>query len=218
MNRFTTASERRSQVRSSTPRFRNHLQLSYVEFRQLVRQVCGASGIECCRRKRAKIAAQVHVRVTNSPELFEEVCKSIDVLRDGSPFHQRAGRILKRQQLEVTFPIFRCRGSHAADRGRGARGKRQVVRRHSVAVQFVAAKAGREERKEGRASDFEFRRRFGEKPAAAKQQSVASRRRTDAAPADIMRNLLQADGYTVIIVVHGAGPCNPRTTRPPCSC
>jgi hypothetical protein len=40
-------------------------------------------GIERRRRKRAKITAQVHMRGVNTPEPFEEICKSIDVSRDG---------------------------------------------------------------------------------------------------------------------------------------
>ena len=47
------------------------------------------SGIERRRRKRARISAQVHVRVVNSPEPFEEVCKSVDVSRDGLLFTSR---------------------------------------------------------------------------------------------------------------------------------
>ncbi|MGA7842917.1 MAG: hypothetical protein WCA34_18525, partial [Candidatus Acidiferrales bacterium] len=40
-------------------------------------------GIERRRRKRAKITAQVHMRCATISEPFEEICKSVDVSRDG---------------------------------------------------------------------------------------------------------------------------------------
>src|ERR1700747_1958334 len=96
------------------------------------------------RRKRAKISAQVHVRVVNSPEPFEEVCKSVDVSRDGLLFTSARAGYWKGQILEVTFPYSTAAGDFNTAQ------KAEVVRvesspsgsqQHGVAVQFCAAKA-----------------------------------------------------------------------------
>src|SRR5271169_4874378 len=101
-----------------------------------------SSGIERRRRKRAKISAQVHVRVANAPEPFEEVCKSIDVSRDGLLFASARAGYWKGQQLEVTFPYSTAAGALNTPQ------KAEVVRvesapggQHGVAVHFHAAKA-----------------------------------------------------------------------------
>src|ERR1700758_1016501 len=100
-----------------------------------------AGGIERRRRKRAKISAQVHVRVMNSPEPFEEVCKSLDVSRDGLLFLSARAGYWKGQQLEVTFPYSTAAAEFNTPQ------KAEVVRvesgngQHGVAVQFAAAKA-----------------------------------------------------------------------------
>ena len=64
-----------------------------------------SAAIERRRRRRAKISAQVHVKATNSPEPFEEVCMSIDVSRDGLLFTAKRAGYWKGQQLDVTFPF-----------------------------------------------------------------------------------------------------------------
>ncbi len=160
------------------------------------------SGIERRRRKRAKIAAQVHVRVANSPEPFEEVCTSIDVSRDGLLFLSARAGYWKGQQLEVTFPYSNAAAAlntpQTADivRVEPAGGSQ-----HSVAVQFVAAKQeAKSEKKTAQADPFSFGAESAKKPATVKQQSVVLAVEPDQRAADIMRNLLQADGYTVIIV------------------
>src|SRR5580693_1115098 len=103
-----------------------------------------AGAIERRRRKRAKISAQVHVRVVNSPEPFEEVCKSVDVSRDGLLFTSARAGYWKGQILEVTFPYSTAAGDFNTAQ------KAEVVRvesspsgsqQHGVAVQFCAAKA-----------------------------------------------------------------------------
>ena len=190
------------------------------------------SGIERRRRKRAKISAQVHVRVINSPEPFEEVCKSLDVSRDGLLFLSARAGYWKGQQLEVTFPY-----STAAAEFNTAQ-KAEVVRvesgngQHGVAVQFAAAKAdAKSELKSvptgaygsnaayrlsgangGNQEDpFAFASHSGATSStkeassaaanlAAKQQSVVLAVEPDQRAADMMRNILQSDGYTVIVV------------------
>src|SRR5215469_12850867 len=104
-------------------------------------QKSNLSGIERRRRKRAKISAQVHVRVVNSPDPFEEVCKSVDVSRDGLLFMSARAGYWKGQQVEVTFPYSTAAGALNTPQ------KAEVIRvdpgsrAHGVAVYFSAAKA-----------------------------------------------------------------------------
>ena len=199
------------------------------------------SGIERRRRKRAKISAQVHVRVVNSPEPFEEVCKSVDVSRDGLLFTSARAGYWKGQILEVTFPYSTAAGDFNTAQ------KAEVVRvesssngsqQHGVAVQFCAAKADAKSEKKvttgalgssipasgAYASNGAYASKtklsvadpfvdspLGHLPAtqeassaaanvAVKQQSIVLAVESDQRTADIMRNILQSDGYTVIVV------------------
>ncbi|MGB9244368.1 MAG: response regulator [Candidatus Acidiferrales bacterium] len=196
------------------------------------------SGIERRRRKRAKISAQVHVRVVNSPEPFEEVCKSVDVSRDGLLFTSARAGYWKGQLLEVTFPYSTAAGDFNTAQ------KAEVVRvesspsgsqQHGVAVQFCAAKADAKSEKKvttgapgassgAYSSNGAYASKtklsvadpFVDSPlahsqatqeassaaanAAVKQQSLVLAVESDQRTGDIMRNILQADGYTVIVV------------------
>jgi CheY-like chemotaxis protein len=193
------------------------------------------SGIERRRRKRAKISAQVHVRVVNSPEPFEEVCKSVDVSRDGLLFMSARAGYWKGQMLEVTFPYSTAAGDFNTAQ------KAEVVRvesspsgsqQHGVAVQFCAAKADAKSEKKvptgasggAYASNGAYASKtklsvadpFVDSPlahsqatqeassaaasAAVKQQAIVLAVESDPRTADIMRNILQSDGYTVIVV------------------
>src|SRR5579864_5443514 len=100
------------------------------------------SGIERRRRKRAKISAQVHVRVVNSPEPCEEVCKSVDVSRDGLLFTSVRAGYWKGQLLEVTFPYSTAAAAlNTAQQAEVVRVEASAGGPHGVAVQFCAAKA-----------------------------------------------------------------------------
>jgi CheY-like chemotaxis protein len=183
------------------------------------------SGIERRRRKRAKITAQVHVRVVNSSEPFEEVCKSVDVSRDGLLFSSARAGYWKGQLLEVTFPYSTAAAAlNTAQQAEVVRVESSAGGQHGVAVQFCAAKAdARSEKKVPGASygskaaepfaDRGYANAFSPvveassgaaSPAAAntaaKQQSVVLAVESDPRTADIMRNILQSDGYTVIVV------------------
>src|SRR5580692_183210 len=104
-------------------------------------QKSNLSGIERRRRKRAKISAQVHVRVVNSPEPFEEVCKSVDVSRDGLLFTSARAGYWKGQLLEVTFPYSTAAAEFNTPQ------QAEIVRvveqdgRYAIAVQFINAKS-----------------------------------------------------------------------------
>jgi CheY-like chemotaxis protein len=161
------------------------------------------SGIERRRRKRAKISGQVHVRVANSPEAFEEVCKSIDVSRDGLLFTSARAGYWKGQQLEVTFPYSNAATAlNTPQAAEVVRVEAGTASQHGIAVQFTAAKLDAKSEKKGAQADpFAFPA-HASKPAAAaaKHQSIVLAVEPDQRTADIMRNLLQNDGYTVVIV------------------
>jgi CheY-like chemotaxis protein len=157
------------------------------------------NGIERRRRKRAKITAQVHVRGVNCPEPFEEVCKSIDVSRFGLLFAAARAGYWKGQRIDIVFPY-----SSAAAHLNSAQ-HAEIVRvteqngQYAVAVQFIGAK------------DYAAVNPKAVDPSLAgvsasptvthtKQQSVVLIVEGDAKTADIMRNVLSNDGYTVIIV------------------
>ena len=156
----------------------------------------GPNGVERRRRKRAKISAQLRVRTVNAPTAFEETCKSVDVSRDGLLFLTSHAGYWAGQELEITFPystdVSALNQAQAAEvvrvfeNGQGQLG---------VGVQFAAAKARAQ--------------RLHPDPANANASSADLRQKTasvvlavepDERLANSMRNLLQQDGYTVIIV------------------
>lgn len=156
--------------------------------------------VERRRRKRAKISAQVHVRGLNSPEPFEEVCKSIDVSRDGLLFTAARAGYWKGQRLEVTFPY-----STAAAALNTAQ-QAEIVRvgeqdgRYAIAVQFINAKSELAAAGNGTAKVDPSIAGIGVASSHTKQQSVVLIVESDPKTADIMRNVLSSDGYTVVIV------------------
>jgi CheY-like chemotaxis protein len=159
-----------------------------------------AGAIERRRRKRAKITAQVHVRGLNSPEPFEEVCKSIDVSRDGLLFTAARAGYWKGQRLEVTFPY-----STAAAALNTAQ-QAEIVRvgeqdgRYAIAVQFINAKSELAGSGNGAAKVDPSIAGVAAASNGIKQQSVVLIVESDPKTADIMRNVLSGDGYTVVIV------------------
>src|SRR5580693_2760013 len=101
-----------------------------------------AARIERRRRKRAKISAGVHVRAVDSPEPFEEVCKSIDVSRDGLLFTAARGGYWKGQVLDVTFPYSSAAAAfNSAQRAEVVRVSEQGAGQYGVAVQFALSKS-----------------------------------------------------------------------------
>jgi CheY-like chemotaxis protein len=160
-------------------------------------------GIERRRRKRAKISAQVHIRAVGVPEPIEEVCKSIDVSRDGLLFTSGRAGYWKGLRLDVTFPYSNAAAAlnqaqaadivRVTDHGNGQFG---------IAVQFLAAKTEAKSEKKGASADpFVGGAGAAAAPApATKQQSVVLAVEPDQRTADTMRSILQNDGYTVMIV------------------
>jgi len=158
-------------------------------------------GIERRRRKRAKITAQVHVRMVNGTESFEEVGQSIDVSRDGLLFIAGRAGYWKGQKLEVTFPYSNAAAAlNTPQTAEVVRSSEQSGGKFAVAVQFVNAKSEAKEEKKG-VTVPGMSPGSGATPAlAAKTQSVVLAVESDPRVAETMRNLLQQDGYTVIIV------------------
>ncbi len=163
-----------------------------------------AAQVERRRRKRAKISAQVHVRAVDSPEPFEEVCKSIDVSRDGLLFTATRGGYWKGQILDVTFPYSTAAAAlNTPQRAEVVRVSEQEGGNYGVAVHFAASKAAQKnDNKDAAKGDpFAVGDRNSAIPAAqSKQPSVVLAVESDQRTADIMRNVLTQDGYTVIVV------------------
>lgn len=155
-------------------------------------------------RRRAKITAQVHVRSMNSEEAFEEVGKSVDVSRDGLLFVGRYKGYEKGQLLEIAFPYNNVRG--AENERQTADVVRVVELPHgkvSVAVHFCAAKIAAQAAKPAAkamqaapADSAMMMNDFGERQT----QSIVLAIEPDEKGAAMMRNLLEPDGYTLVIV------------------
>lgn len=158
-------------------------------------RLSGPNGVDRRRRKRAKISAQVHVSAANSPEPFEEVCKSVDVSRDGLLFVASRSGYWKGQRLEVTFPYSTAASAlNKAQTAEIVRVVEQGGGLFSVAVQFVAASATAEPADPAMAGVGKTA------PAQEKQAAVVLAVEPDPRAAETMRALLQQDGYTVITV------------------
>jgi CheY-like chemotaxis protein len=171
---------------------------------EAIRRPAGTNpqGMERRRRKRAKITAQVQVKAVSSPHPFEEICKSVDVSRDGLLFTAARAGYLKGQRLDVTFPYSNAAAAlNQAQSAEIVRVTENGVGQYSVAVQFLAAKSDAKGERKG-ASEDAFAGSSGDNMPAVceKQQSVVLAVERDQRTADIMRAILQNDGYTVIIV------------------
>lgn len=155
--------------------------------------------VERRRRRRAKISAQLRIKLTNSPAGLEEVCTTLDVSRDGLLFIASHPGYAKGQMLDVTFPY--STGPGALNQSQPAEIVRVVPQdaKFAVAVQFTSARADAAgERKRG------YEARSGAlapvEQAQEQRQSLVLAVESDARVADTMRNVLGQDGYTVVVV------------------
>jgi CheY-like chemotaxis protein len=162
-----------------------------------------AAQIERRRRKRAKISAQLHVRAVGCREAFEEVCKSIDVSRDGLLFTAARGGYWKGQLLDVTFPYSSAAaGFNTAQRAEVVRVTEHGSWQYGVAVQFAASKPADKNADQAATKGDPFA--AGDPSARGnaeqkKQPSVVLAVESDQRTADVMRSILGQDGYTVIV-------------------
>jgi CheY-like chemotaxis protein len=157
-------------------------------------------GVERRRRKRAKITAQVHMRGVNTPEPFEEICKSIDVSRDGLLVTAARAGYWKGQRLDVTFPYSTA--AAALNSAQTAEVVRVVEQdgRYAVALQFINTKSD-SSAKDAAKPDPSVAGVYAHPTTThSKQQSVVLAVESDPKTAEIMRSILSNDGYTVIIV------------------
>jgi len=147
------------------------------------------NGSERRRRRRAKISAQVHVRFTASG--FEEICTSIDVSRDGLLFATTRSSYSIAQAVEVTFPYSASAAAlNKPEPAEVVRVKEQSAGRFAIAVQFIAAKNASANRSVVASTS----------PASIGSQPVVLAVESDPRSAEVMRTVLQQDGYNVVIV------------------
>ena len=139
------------------------------------------------RRKRAKISAQVQVRGKDAAEPFEEICTSVDVSRDGLLFTTTKLGYRRGQQLEVVFPFSSAATAlNQAQAAEIVRVTEQPGKRIAVALEFLASRTGAQQHP-------------AVSSTSANQQSIVLAVEPDPRSAEIIRNILQQDGYTVII-------------------
>jgi len=163
----------------------------------------GANGVERRRRRRVKISAQVHVRAVNSPEAVEEVCRSVDVSRDGLLFITTRPGYWKGQTLDVTFPYSdAAQALNQAQRAEVVRACPTEGGMHHVAVQFLAARAEAKAERKGAGQSDAFSGSDTTTSAVenTKSQAVVLVAEADTRTADSIRGMLSQDGYTVVIV------------------
>jgi CheY-like chemotaxis protein len=178
----------------------------------------GSVNAERRRRRRAKISAQVHLRALDSPEPFEEVCTTVDVSRDGLQISATRSGYWQGQQLSVTFPYSSA--NSAFNQSQPA----EVVRvtqipggKFSIGLQFLSARAdARGDRKGGPAFDPANADAHVAGHAHARQQSVVLAIEPDARSAEMMRHMLQQDGYTVVTVATAQDALDVLKTTVPC--
>lgn len=155
-------------------------------------------GADRRRRKRAKISAQLHVRIANGASPSEEVCTSVDVSRDGLLFTTGRSNYSLGQTIEVTFPYSAAAtGLNKGEPAEIVRITEQPGNRFAIAVNFVAARASQQ--------------RSASASAPAVAPATSSQSQSTQAPvvlavepdprsAELMRGVLQQDGYAVTIV------------------
>ena len=159
------------------------------------------AAIERRRRRRAKISAQVHVKAFNSPQPFEEVCMSIDVSRDGLLFTAKRAGYWKGQQLNVTFPFSTAAAAlNTPQLADIVRVSEQPGGKFQVAVEFHASKASAKSDRKGGGHAVHTGATGSAMPSVSTEQSVVLAVEPDVRTGEIMRNMLQQDGYMVVIV------------------
>ncbi len=149
------------------------------------------AGIERRRRRRAKLSAQVRVRAVDSPTPFEEVCKTVDVSRDGLLFVSSHSGYWKGQPLEVTFPYSTEPSAlNQAQRAEVVRVFANGEGLFGIGLQFATAKSAA---KSGHATGKA-------KPEQERPAAVVLAIEPDPSTAVKLRSLCQRDGYTVVVV------------------
>ena len=136
----------------------------------------------------------------NTPEPFEEICKSIDVSRDGLLVTAARAGYWKGQRLDVTFPYSTA--AAALNSAQTAEIVRVVEQdgRYAVALQFINTKSDAAAKDAAKVDPSVAGVLAHSTSTHTKQQSVVLAVESDPKTAEIMRSILSNDGYTVIIV------------------
>jgi CheY-like chemotaxis protein len=148
------------------------------------------------RKRRVRISASVRVRSPRTSDYFEEVCATVDVSRDGVLFQSPRRTYQPGQRLLVTFPYSDSPAAinieQPAEVVRMAEGRNDMT---NIAVRFQPVSSMMPDRT---------------KPAASPAKPIP----THVAPVVVVeagaleqqtiRNLLEPQGYTVVIAVNGA--------------
>jgi CheY-like chemotaxis protein len=153
----------------------------------------GPKGVERRRRPRAKISAQLRVRLVDSAEILEEVCGTVDVSRDGILFLSSHSGFWPTQPLEITFPYSAAAAAAALNQPQPA----EVVRvfdhgngLFGIGVQFAAAKS------KTSLAGSNAPATTGAQPKTNLVLAIEPNQRD----AEVIRGALQQDGYSVVIV------------------
>ena len=157
------------------------------------------SGAERRKRRRAKISAQVHISTAGPAKPYEEVCMTVDISRDGLLFTTDYPDYARGQTLNITFPYSRT--PNATEQAQ----KADIVRvvEHSdgkfgVGVQFHAANLSAKDQKGG--SLYSRNNPVAPIETPATIDSTVLIVEPDARTADMLRNMLEQDGYKVMTV------------------
>jgi CheY-like chemotaxis protein len=154
-----------------------------------------SGGSDRRRRRRAKISAQVHIRLSDASSPAEEICTSIDVSRDGLLFTSGRVGYTVGQQIEVTFPYSSAATAiNKPEPAEIVRVSEQPNGRFGVAIQFAAAKTSQHHATATGVAAAP------QQSSHVSQQPVVLAVESDPKIAEIMRTVLQQDGYTIIVV------------------
>jgi CheY-like chemotaxis protein len=155
------------------------------------------NGAERRKRRRAKISAQVHISTAGPAKPYEEVCMTVDISRDGLLFTSDYLDYARGQTLNITFPYSRT--SNATEQAQ----KADIVRivQHSdgkfgVGVQFHAANLSAQK------NGAMYSRNNGVAPieTPVPLDSMVLIVEPDRRTAEMMRGMLEQDGYKVVTV------------------
>jgi len=159
-------------------------------------------GAERRKRRRAKISAQVHISTAGTSKPFEEVSMTVDVSRDGLLFTSDHSKYFKGQTLDITFPYSRTQtGMDKPQRADIVRVSQHSDGKYGVAVQFHAASLAASARpEETSGSRYSRSNPVVPAPSALSPESMVLVVEPDVHTGATLRNMLEPDGYKVLIV------------------
>ena len=157
-------------------------------------------------RRRAKITASVRLRSMNSIENFDEVCKTIDVSRDGLLLTARYGKHEKGQLIEVAFPYSNEPSAQIYwQPAEVVRVSAQPHGKFAIAVHFLASKreAGEVKELERRATAMHYDAGAHTSKEVSAPPPVILAVEPDLRAAAAMRAVVEQKGYLLVVVNNG---------------